>query len=851
MRKLFSQILLPVVVLGMCLCLASIALAGEATPACRTVSQDFRSSPFHTTNPLGIAGNFHLVGFSSVTTSAHTNGNILTDTLRYQSNFGTNGVEEVSYIRKIEFLSGGGFSSTYSTTDSLLVVGTEVPVGTADNGNAWTLDGRKVDAPMRSVHPDSLMQDSDTLKYIDLQAVHDQTVRINQTLSTYENRLDKVIEQTDGQGTFIQKVILSDPAGVNVCNITDAHAFKEGTSIECKDFDSQRPGLLILNVDLAGVEEFLLPGTDLLYADGSRAPNGEVTEWQPGNVLWNLYDSSAADGLYRGKVRNERAVAAHILAPEADVTLGANLNGTVIARNIDVQAESHRTDLMMFSVDPGGNTLEIPVGKDWQSDETFEVEAVLIRIDVQGRQTECASLRLNESNRWRGTFEEVEKSDADGNEYVYQVKERVGSVMHGDGDALVYGGETYSVSIRGTPADGFLITNRRQGGTPGAKRLSVSVEKRWDLRAAGLAPYPVTIRLYQNGVGMEGRTLTLGEGAWSGSFEDLPAENANGQPYEYTIREIINGRPHGDGDVFAYGETHTAVSVAGSQQEGYVVTNTLWKAGLVAVPVYKTWDFGPGMSGYPVAFELYRHVQGEDASGAVRVENPVCDYGGPYQVEFRDLPKYDGAGRSYVYTVREVVGGESYTDGDVFASPGGGTTAVSIAPAESGGYAVRNVVRRDGEPLSIPVRKVWRGGTGAGVTVQLYRGTEGDEKMEGRVLLLGEHNGWEGVFENLQRHDAAGRACTYTVREVVEGVSYGDGDRFVAGGALIRLSIEGDETSGFTVINTVESTKGPPVTGVTSPAALAGAGLLASVAGMSAAWLALRRRRRGEEKPGN
>ena len=39
---------------------------------------------------------------------------------------------------------------------------------------------------MRSVHPDRLMQDSDTLKYIDLQAVHDQTVRINQTLSTYE-----------------------------------------------------------------------------------------------------------------------------------------------------------------------------------------------------------------------------------------------------------------------------------------------------------------------------------------------------------------------------------------------------------------------------------------------------------------------------------------------------------------------------------------------------------------------------------------------------------------------------------------------------------------------------------------
>lgn len=846
MRKRFRKMVLFLKVcgLGFMICFVSSASAGDFTPACQTISQDFKSSPFYVTNPLGIAGNFHLVGFSSVTTGTHTNGNILTDTLRYQSNFGTNGVKEVSYIRRVEFLSGGGFSSTYSSTDSLLVVGTGVQVGTTDNGNAWTLDGRKVDAPMRSGNPASLMQDSNTLKYIDLQAVHDQTVRINQTLSTYENRLDKVIEQTDGQRTFIQKVILSDPAGVNVCNITDAHAFEKGTSIECKDFDSQRPGLLILNVDLAGVVEFLLPGTEILYSDETSAPHKEVTEWQPGNVLWNLYDSSDPEGLYRGRVRNERAVAAHILAPEADVTLRANLNGTVIAKSIDVQAESHRTDLTMFSVDPGGNTLDIPVGKDWQSDETFEVEAVLIRIDVQGRQTERASLRLNESNQWQGTFEEVEKSDANGDEYVYQVKERVGSVMYGDGDALVYGGETYSVSIRGTPAVGFLITNCRQGGTPGAKRLSVSVEKRWDLRAAGLAPYPVTIRLYQNGVGMEGRTLTLEEGVWSGSFENLPAENANGQPYEYTIREIINGRPHGDGDVFAYGETHTAVSVAGSQQEGYVVTNTLWKAGLVAVPVYKTWDLGAGMIEYPVTFELYRHVLGEDASRAVRVENPVCDYSGPYQVEFRDLPKYDAEGRNYVYTVREAVGGKSYTDGDVFASPGGGTTAVSIAPAESGGFVVRNVVRSDGELLDVPVRKVWRGGAGASVTVQLYRGTDGSEKMEGHVLLLGEHNGWEGVFENLQRHDAAGRACTYTVREIVEGVSYGDGDRFVAGGALIRLSIEGDETSGFTVINTVESTKGPPVTGVTSPAALAGAGLLASVAGMCAAWLAIRRRKR-------
>ena len=148
-----------------------------------------------------------------------------------------------------------------------------------------------------------------------MQAVHDQTVRIDQTLSTYENRLDKVI-RTDGRTEDAIPVILSDPAGVNVCNITDAHAFEKGTSIECKDFDSQRPGLLILNIGSRGRCGFLLPGTEILYSDETSAPH-KGDGWQPGNVLWNLYDSSDPEGLYRGRVRNERAVAAHILAPEA------------------------------------------------------------------------------------------------------------------------------------------------------------------------------------------------------------------------------------------------------------------------------------------------------------------------------------------------------------------------------------------------------------------------------------------------------------------------------------------------------------------------------------------------------
>lgn len=170
------------------------------------------------------------------------------------------------------------------------------------------------------------------------------------------------------------------------------------------------------------------------------------------------------------------------------MTLGANLNGTVIARNIDVQAESHRTDLMMFSVDPGGNTLEIPVGKDWQSDETFEVEAVLIRIDVQGRQTECASLRLNESNRWRGTFEEVEKerrrwqrirlSGEGTRRERHAWRRRRAGLRRGDLQRI----------HPGHAADGFLITNRRPGRHARREKAQRFRRKARDAAPAGLAP---------------------------------------------------------------------------------------------------------------------------------------------------------------------------------------------------------------------------------------------------------------------------------------------------------------------------------------------------------------------------
>ena len=64
----------------------------------------------------------------------------------------------------------------------------------------------------------------------------------------------------------------------------------------------------------------------------------EVTNFVNGRILWNLVNCTANV--------TTRLLYASLLAPDASVTLGQNMNGTVIANNVTVTAESHRDDFI-------------------------------------------------------------------------------------------------------------------------------------------------------------------------------------------------------------------------------------------------------------------------------------------------------------------------------------------------------------------------------------------------------------------------------------------------------------------------------------------------------------------------
>ncbi|MGN0364305.1 MAG: hypothetical protein ACI4ET_15875, partial [Bilifractor sp.] len=75
-------------------------------------SETFTGNPSKTgylsDRALGIAGNFHIVAFNKATLNAHTNGNILANTLAAGSNFGTNnfGVESTYIAGNYETING-------------------------------------------------------------------------------------------------------------------------------------------------------------------------------------------------------------------------------------------------------------------------------------------------------------------------------------------------------------------------------------------------------------------------------------------------------------------------------------------------------------------------------------------------------------------------------------------------------------------------------------------------------------------------------------------------------------------------------------------------------------------------
>ena len=177
-------------------------------------------------------------------------------------------------------------------------------------------------------------------------------------------------------------------------------------------------------------------------------------------------------------------------------------------------------------------TVNVPVEKKWVGPAAGEVTVSLKRGDAV-----VGTLKLNESNGWKASFEGLPKYDAQtGEEIEYSVAEEPV--------------EGYDSSVSGDAQGGFTVTN-----TSTAK-VDVPVEKKW----VGPAAEKATVSLLAGGQDA-GKSVELNESnGWRGAFEGLPKYDASGSEIEYSVAEDA---------VEGYSS-----AITGDAQGGFTVTNT-------------------------------------------------------------------------------------------------------------------------------------------------------------------------------------------------------------------------------------------------------------------------------------
>ena len=395
------------------------------------------------TGPLGLVSNFHAVGFSKVTTGVHTNGNILTKKLNYENNFGTKGLTgEISYIRSFESIAAGMMCG--DGIDDILVLGKDIDVTWA--GNTFYLNGQKLTTPR------TIYQDTEEYQYLDIDAAKEEA----ESLSSQFGALP------DAGVTFENKTfkVSNGYSGMTVINVGHGMLGTEALAIE--GLHNQSGTSLLINVRVPkGTEEITIPNVSI---NGTSSGSGEVIDFSAGKVIWNVVYEDGT--LYTGKVSNGGAVAGTILVPDGKVHAAHNWNGSLIADEIEITGETHRTD---FTGVLGFGVSKVLKGRDWKLSDRFQFElsakeGTPMPIGSKTREgVQKKIISVTYSNR-SPSFGGITYGTADiGKTYQYTLKELEGNIKDIIYSEAVY---TIQVSIQSNNGQGLLIIKKysKNGG---------------------------------------------------------------------------------------------------------------------------------------------------------------------------------------------------------------------------------------------------------------------------------------------------------------------------------------------------------------------------------------------------
>lgn len=403
---------------------------------------------YNTSGPLGLASNFHIVGFSSVNNTAHTNGNIVTNSLSYGSNFGTSKISgEISYIKS--FASGNNLQCG-DGEDDILVIGKDMKVTV--RSDRFVLIGSQGEQ-REVIKPRIIYQDTAAYSFLSLDTMKTQLESYNED---FAEKTDSGVEGLGG--VEHNELTVGGTTGEAVWNV-NASTLKnlKDNKLIIKGLSNNTGTSLIINV--TPDTEVAIPEID--YSNNMSASGGEVTTFSAGKVIWNIKPE------YSGKVTICGSKSSGtLIAPCATVTLNTNWNGSAFADVVNVTAESHRTDFtgsLGFGVTKTIDGIDNVAGKSWQSG--YEFQFVLTGKTENGKKapmpvgsdvaTNSKTIAVTYANR-TPSFGKIDYRNNDiGQTYTYTLVEKPGTIA-----GITYSQEEYEIQVKVSESgNGLSIEN--------------------------------------------------------------------------------------------------------------------------------------------------------------------------------------------------------------------------------------------------------------------------------------------------------------------------------------------------------------------------------------------------------
>ncbi|MDO0918564.1 MULTISPECIES: Cna B-type domain-containing protein [unclassified Enterococcus] len=473
---------------------------------------------------------------------------------------------------------------------------------------------------------------------------------------------------------------------------------------------------VLINVDTEGASTVNIKSQiKLEYTDGTTRNSHETEDFDDAVILWNFINQPENQ-----MISINSPFQGTILAVGDTVDVHQNVDGSIIADTVLVNAETHRWDLQanetivpiiklaamnhLLSLD----TTTVSGTKTWDDyDNKFNTRPTSITVQLlqNGEVFQTKTVTPNKEGEWHYEFTDLPTTDESGQTYDYAIQETPV--------------EGYTTKVNGYD----LVNTYRNTET-----TEVSGTKTWNDygNKFNTRPESITVKLMQNDKEIDDQIVKADKkGNWTYRFDKLPKYDAEGKAYTYKIQEE---------------------SVPGytSEINGYDLVNTYHNTETTTVSGTKTWnDNNNQLNTRPESITVELMQNGKEIDKRI----VKADKEGNWTYRFDNLPKYDAEGKAYTYTIQE-------------EKVSGYTTKVN-------GYDLVNTYRNT-ETTEISGTKTWNDYDNKfntrpeSITVKLM---QNDKEIDKQVVKSDNHSNWTYRFDKLPKYDTEGKAYTYKIQE--------------------------------------------------------------------------------------